>query len=67
MPQYKDWLVDHPKKGKIKIGKLSHNELCRYAFNLLLECSRLRYELEKRGGDKSSEDAEDVSELPKVP
>jgi|TARA_B100000029_G_C17601956_1_gene966088 hypothetical protein len=47
MPQYKDWLVEHPKKGKIKIGKLSHNELCRYAFNLLLECSRLRYELEK--------------------
>ena len=65
MPQYKDWLVDHPKKGKIKIGTLSHNELCRYAFNLLLECSRLRYELEKRGG-KSSKGTEEVPELPKV-
>ncbi len=47
MPQYKDWLVEHPKKGQIKIGKLSHNELCRYAFNLLLECSRLRFELDQ--------------------
>ena len=65
MPQYKDWLVDHPKKGKIKIGKLSHNELCRYAFNLLIEYSRLTYELEKRGG-KSSKGTEDVPELPKV-
>ena len=65
MPQYKDWLVDHPKKGKIKIGKLSHNELCRYAFNLLIECARLTYELEKRGG-KSSKGTEDVPELPKV-
>ena len=63
MPQYKDWLVDHPRKGKIPIGKLSHNELCRFAFNLLLECSRLRHELKERDSSKS---AENVPELPKV-
>jgi hypothetical protein len=45
MPQYKDFLIIHPKKGNIKLGKLSHNELCRYCFNLILECSRLQQEL----------------------
>ena len=45
MPQYKDFEVTHPRKGKIKLGKLSHNELCRYCFNLILECSRLQQQL----------------------
>jgi len=31
---YKDWIVEHPDKGKIKLGKLSHNELCRFCFGL---------------------------------
>tara|TARA_Y100000401_G_C8323033_1_gene226539 strand:- start:705 stop:887 length:183 start_codon:yes stop_codon:yes gene_type:complete len=60
MPQYKDWLVEHPKKGKIKIGKLSHNELCRYAFNLLLECSRLRFELDQFKNKKEVENEPEV-------
>ena len=34
MASYKDWTVTHSKKGKIKLGKLSHNELCRFAFDL---------------------------------
>ena len=34
MATYKDWIIEHPKKGKIKLGKLSHNELCRFAFDL---------------------------------
>ena len=35
----------HPRKGKIKLSQLSHNEMCRYCFNLIIECSRLREEL----------------------
>lgn len=71
MPQYKDWLVEHPKKGKIPLGKLSHNELCRFAFNLIVECSRLNFEVgqwssgQKTKGD-SSKSAKNVPELPKV-
>jgi|TARA_Y100000296_G_C5002798_1_gene171091 hypothetical protein len=34
MASYKDWIVEHPKKGKIPLGKLSHNELCRFTFDL---------------------------------
>jgi len=34
MSTYKDWIVEHPKKGKIKLGNLSHNELCRFCFEL---------------------------------
>ena len=34
MASYKDWIVQHPKKGKIPLGKLSHNELCRFTFDL---------------------------------
>tara|TARA_R100000306_G_C4310854_1_gene110109 strand:- start:147 stop:353 length:207 start_codon:yes stop_codon:yes gene_type:complete len=33
---YKDWIVEHPKKGKVKLGKLSHNELCRFTFDLYI-------------------------------
>jgi len=33
---YKDWIVNHPKKGKIPLGKLSHNELCRFTFDLYI-------------------------------
>jgi hypothetical protein len=33
---YKDWVVNHPKKGKVKLGKLSHNELCRFTFDLYI-------------------------------
>jgi len=33
---YKDWIVEHPTKGKIKLGKLSHNELCRFTFDLYI-------------------------------
>tara|TARA_R100000656_G_C3927975_1_gene124192 strand:- start:206 stop:412 length:207 start_codon:yes stop_codon:yes gene_type:complete len=36
MATYKDWIVEHPKKGKIKLGKLSHNELCRFTFDLYI-------------------------------
>ena len=36
MATYKDWVVEHPKKGKIKLGKLSHNELCRFTFDLYI-------------------------------
>ena len=36
MSTYKDWIVEHPKKGKIKLGKLSHNELCRFVFDLYI-------------------------------
>ena len=36
MATYKDWTVEHPKKGKIKLGKLSHNELCRFTFDLYI-------------------------------
>ena len=32
-PPEVDWLV---KKGKIKLGKLSHNELCRFCFELYI-------------------------------
>jgi len=45
MPQYKDFIIIHPRKGKIKLSQLSHNEMCRYCFNLIIECSRLREEL----------------------
>ena len=36
MATYKDWVVNHPKKGKVKLGKLSHNELCRFTFDLYI-------------------------------
>ena len=36
MATYKDWVVEHPKKGKVKLGKLSHNELCRFTFDLYI-------------------------------
>ena len=36
MATYKDWIVEHPKKGKVKLGKLSHNELCRFTFDLYI-------------------------------
>ena len=36
MATYKDWIVNHPKKGKIPLGKLSHNELCRFTFDLYI-------------------------------
>ena len=36
MATYKDWIVEHPKKGKVKLGKLSHNELCRFVFDLYI-------------------------------
>jgi len=36
MATYKDWIVEHPTKGKIKLGKLSHNELCRFTFDLYI-------------------------------
>ncbi len=48
-PQWKEWIITHPKKGKIPLGKLSHNELCRFCFNLILECSRLQHELKTQG------------------
>ena len=28
--------MEHPTKGKIKLGKLSHNELCRFTFDLYI-------------------------------
>ena len=37
MATYKDWTVNHPKKGKIKLGKLSHNDVCRFCFELYIE------------------------------
>ena len=37
MATYKDWNVNHPKKGKIKLGNLSHNEVCRFCFELYIE------------------------------
>ena len=37
MATYKDWTVNHPKKGKIKLGKLSHNAVCRFCFELYIE------------------------------
>ncbi len=55
MPQYKDFIIIHPKKGNIKLGKLSHNELCRYCFNLILECSRLQQELKIQEETKEDE------------
>ena len=58
MATYKDWIVEHPKKGKVKLGKLSHNELCRFTFDLyvmnqemnkkLKEFVKLFDDLEKR-------------------
>ena len=37
MAPYKDWVVNHPKKGKIKLGKLSHNDVCRFCFELFIK------------------------------
>ena len=37
MASYKDWIVNHPKKGRIPLGKLSHNDVCRYCFELYIE------------------------------
>jgi hypothetical protein len=31
----KDLPVEHPKKGQIKLGALSKNEMCRYIVDLL--------------------------------
>ena len=36
MATYKDWVVNHPKKGKVKLGKLSHNDVCRFCFELYI-------------------------------
>tara|TARA_R110002020_G_C15835081_1_gene734618 strand:+ start:307 stop:492 length:186 start_codon:yes stop_codon:yes gene_type:complete len=55
MPQYKDFLVEHPKKGKIKLGKLSHNELCRYTFNLIIQCSNLHNALMEKDPEYAKE------------
>ena len=37
MATYKDLVVNHPKKGKIKLGNLSHNDVCRFCFELYIE------------------------------
>ena len=37
MATYKDWVVNHPKKGKIKLGKLSDNDVCSFCFELYIE------------------------------
>jgi len=37
MASYKDWIVNHPKKGRIPLGKLPHNDVCRYCFELYIE------------------------------
>jgi len=52
MAQYKDFMVLHPKKGKIPLGKLSHNELCRYAFGLIIRCSQLEDKLKEQADKK---------------
>ena len=36
MATYKDWVVNHPKKGKVKLGKLSHKDVCRFCFELYI-------------------------------
>ena len=64
MPQYKDFLIIHPKKGNIKLGKLSHNELCRYCFNFILECKRLQQEFGKiKGVDPTSPAMQKMTKL----
>ena len=36
MATYKDWVVNHPKKGKVKLGNLSHNDVCSFCFELYI-------------------------------
>ena len=67
MASYKDWIVDHPKKGKIKLGKLSHNELCRFAFDLYVMNQEMNEKLKEfveifNGLEKISQEAKKEAE-----
>ena len=43
----KDLPIQHPKKGKIKLGDLSKNEMCRYIIDLLKYQNVLKYKLDE--------------------
>jgi hypothetical protein len=46
----KDLPVQHPKKGQIKLGDLSKNEVCRYVLDLLRQNNMLTMQLNNTYG-----------------